>query len=192
MYTVQIAEKKINRLIEEIGDRKMTIPTLCRYLNKTFRSMSVRFTSKLDDYFAITGMFGGNLKVEDELRYNIHVHYDRKKEKIFPADSLLEAIFIVMVHEFRHGYQDTRRRKRILPIQRTLKFKHSVKTVQDSVNYLSDYDEIDAYAFEVAHAIKNGHKGYFWITQQYKKTLGKHAPELYKKFLKKVYLFSHK
>lgn len=192
MYVINRAEKKLDQLIEKIGDKKMTIPTICRYLNKTFRPMSVRFTSKLDNHFAITGLFGGNFKVEDELRYNIHISYDRKKEKIFPADWLINEVFVVMVHEFRHGHQETKRKKKILPIQRSLKFKHSMKNIQDSVNYLSDYDEIDAYAYEVAYSIKHGQKRNFWITQQYKKTLGKYAPKLYKRFLKKVYLFTHK
>ena len=61
--------------------------------------------------------------------------------------------------------------------------------IQEMVRYLSDYDEIDAYAYEAAVALKMDEKTH--TIKQYD-DIKEYAPDAWKRFHKKVYLFTHK
>jgi len=174
---VKVARKKLDILVDTLQEREITIPSLCRYLNNTFNSMSIRFTSKLDDFFSISGFFAGSVKLDNELRYNIHIDYDEKGFKINPKELLIDEIFPVIVHEFRHGYQERQRGKKQL--------KHQHRSASDDFSYLSDKDEIDANAFEAANCPNSSN----WLFSRYKEIFSKDYPEYYHRFLKKAYTY---
>jgi hypothetical protein len=193
MRNVRIAEKKLAKVAVKIGNDPIKFSTLCRHLNKEFKTLKVKFKSKGEDYYSycVTGFFNCYSNLEfNESRYNVDIAYDKAKPTVKPK-IVLEQILLVLVHELRHGYQDNKRKKKILPFERYPKFKHFNKKLQENVHYLGDYDELDAYAFEAAFAFKRG-MDFDWIMSRYKKTLGKHAPALYQRFLKKFYLNCHK
>jgi hypothetical protein len=193
MRNVKIARKKLDRVAAQIGDREVKFSVLCRYLNKEFESLSVRFKSKAEEYysFCVSGFFNSYSTVEfDEKRYNVNITYNKTTPYVNP-NKILGEILLVLVHEFRHGHQDSRRGLKLLPADKAPKFKHFNKKLQENVLYLSDYDELDAYAYEAAYAAKLNRDN-SWIVNRYKKVLGKHAPKLYFRFLKKLYLFTNK
>lgn len=193
MRNVTIAKNKLRKVAARLGDGPILLRVLCRHLNKEFKSMSVRFRSEAADYFSISGYFSPfhYLDPEEGLKYNVLIHYDNKDSKLVPTRFIWNEILLVLVHELRHGYQDKSRGMVLLPFERRPKFKHRYKSVAATVDYLSDYDEIDAHAFEAAYAVTHGIPA-DWIHKKYKRVLGKYAPTLYQRFLKKLYLFSHK
>ena len=182
MRNVKIAEKKLKRVAAKVGDSPVRLSVLCRYLNEEFKSLSVRFRSEAGTYFSVHGYFSpDHMNDPDDKRYNVVMIYDRADPKLVPARYIWDSILGVLVHEFRHGYQEQKRGFAASP---------SFKNTNTNLAYLSDYDEIDAYAFEAAYAIKNK-MPHTWIKRKYK-AIAISSPKVYNKFLKKLYLFTHK
>jgi hypothetical protein len=195
MRNIKSAKKRLERVIDKIGYEKISMVSFCRLMNREFKPMSIRFHSKKSDYYSVSGNYMGNCDRDEELRYKIDITWDRSEHKFKPTRSFYMDIFMVLVHEFRHSYQDRKRNITLESWHRTPKFNHPKKKVVEEVNYLSDYDELDAYAYEVAFVFNMGTRKTImssWIVNRYRKALGKHAPKLYNKFLKKVYLYTHK
>ena len=198
MRNLKIAESKLNRVAALIGSDPVPFSTICYYLNKEFKSLSVKFRSKGHTDYSISGHFNPyRERDEGDLRYNILITYDKRKtnkNSTFIADNQFwKEIMLVMVHEFRHGYQN-QQCKHNIGIKSNSKFKNLSKFVREEINYLTDPNELDAYAFESAYAMKNNISNChnYWTVERYRVFVGKYDPKLYNKFLKKVYLFSHK
>jgi len=180
MRNVTVAKKKLDAVIDRIGDREIRIPIFCRMLNKEFQSLSVKFKSKQMEFYSLSGHYGGDVKYDDEGRYNVFITYAKDEIMIHPRECK-DDIFSVMVHEFRHGYQHSKRPKKI--------FKKYYRDIvgDETFNYLSDYDELDAYAYETAFTRPSWND---WITHRYRDVVGKVDPKIYHRFLTKVYKFT--
>lgn len=203
MYKVLVAHNKLQKISTKIGKKKISWATLVRYLNKEFKSQSVKFRSEQSEDPSIEGFYNPLYYTEDnELRYSIIIRYEKHMPKTRPRTDFYIDLLSALTHEFRHGYQDNKRNKMVylkkLFSPGVPHFHHRYKSVVMKVQYYGDYDELDAYAFEAAQAIKLqglnlrnvGNKS--WVLSRYRKILGKYAPKLYNRFLKKLYLFLHK
>jgi hypothetical protein len=192
MRNVKIARKKLDQVIAQIGDRHIRMPILCRYLNKAFKSLKVRFTSKQGDDYSMSGNYAGDHRDPDEGRYNVLLTYNKNEKTFKPnlifEDNFYDDIFAVVVHEMRHGYQY--RKRGGLRFEKQFK-ANKFNEVSDEVMYLSDSDELDAYAYEVATAQKYGHRA-SWVIERYKRYFKETNPKIYNRFLNKVYKYAHK
>ena len=177
----------MQRVSDKIGTRPIRISTLCYHLNREFKSLSVRFRSKSGEFFSISGYFSPYKDYDKEGRYNVLISYEKEYPTITLDKEFCDELLLIMAHEFRHGQQFKRRDPHYTSDS---KFKHENIDVQEEVRYLSEPCELDSYAFEAAYALKLGANN--WTHERYKMFLGKYAPKLYNKFMKKVYLFSHK
>lgn len=194
MRNITLAKKRMSLVAKRIGNKRLSMSSICKHLNAEFNSMSVKFECKKGDFFSVSGHYSGSRwDGDDDLMYNILIIYDQKTYKI--TKDFYEEIFIVLVHEFRHGYQNRKRRHKIID----KKSKYVDKRYPLYFNYLTDYDELDAHAYEVAYVFRNyiqdtsnRHITASWIINRYRKTVAKYNQKLYNKFLKKVYLFAHK
>ncbi len=194
MRNITLAKGRMKKVSERIGNKRLSMPTICRYLNDEFNTMSVKFRSKKGDFFSVSGHYSGSRwDGDDDLMYNILIIYDQKTYKI--STEFYQEIFIALVHEFRHGYQFRKRRNRDV----NKKARYTDKRYPLSFSYLADYDELDAHAYEVAYVFRNyiqdtsnRHITASWIINRYRKIVAKHNQKLYNKFLKKVYVFAHK
>jgi hypothetical protein len=193
MRNITVAKNKLKKISHKLSDKKLSVVSLCRYLNKEFRNLSVKFRPKKGDFFSIAGEFAGDVRYDNELRYNVDITWDKNQKYFIPTKDFYHQLLLTMIHEFRHGYQERRRNnKEIMPWFRHPKFQHPKKDIVEEVNYLSDYDELDAHAYEAAYELKHRKSKRSWVVNRYRKNLAIHNPKLFNKFLKKVYLFSHK
>lgn len=183
MRNIDIALKKIVKIIDKIGDKPIRYSILSRMLNQEFKSMSVRFRCKKSNRCSLSGYYAGDIQEENERRYNVLMNYDND---IIPVNYLLNhliEILYVMIHEFRHGYQYSRRPKK----ERYCRYKND----DDQFEYLSDQDELDAYAYGAAYQeMLEGKGGADWIINRYRDVVSPRDPKLYHRFLSKVYKFS--
>jgi hypothetical protein len=192
MRNFRLAKKKLDAIAKKIGFRKVHYLVLSRMLNKEFESMSVRFKFWTDIYMPWKKNYvvfsGGYNQPSDgtEYRYTIEMCRDPNDPYIKPRKAFFNEAYLVLVHELRHGYQyRTRRFKKSRA--KDSSFKHFNRSVQDRVRYLSDYDEVDAYATEHAEALKINAP----IDNRYD-LLKTYAPKVWQRYQKKVYLLSHK
>ena len=125
----------------------------------------------------------------DESKFNVLINYTKGAE-VNSLHLLWEELILVMVHEFRHGYQYNQSRIPMMPARRQ-SFQHSDQSIVNLVNYFSDTNEIDAHAFEAAYA-KNSGIAYDWIIDRHRIVLGEYDVKSYNRFLKKFYAFSNK
>lgn len=193
MRNIRIAEKKLNKVATFIGDNPVRLSTICYHLNKEFKSLSVKFRSKLHNHYSISGHFNPyRFRDEGDMRYNVLITYE-EKQKIVADKQFWEELMLILVHEFRHGYQN-RKCPQNIGLKYSAKFNHLSKFVRAEVSYLTEPNELDAYAYETAYAIDKNMANWHnhWTIERYRVFVDTYAPKLYKKFLKKVYLFSHK
>jgi hypothetical protein len=194
MRNITLAKNKMERVARKIGNRRLSMPSICRHLNNEFNSMSVKFRNKKGDFFSVSGHYSGSRwDGDDDLMYNILIIYDQKTYKV--SKDFYQEIFIALIHEFRHGYQHRKRRHKNI----NKKAKYMDKRYPIAFSYLTDYDEIDAHAYEVAHVFRNyiqdtsnRHITASWVINRYRKIVAKYDEKLYNRFLKKVYIFAHK
>jgi len=187
----RIAYKKLEKIALKVGYGKVDYKILSRMLNREFKSMKVRFRFKrvdgLDDYISATGYyipphFG------DDHRYEVQVFYGGKTQKL--RRKFYTEIYFILVHEFRHGYQYRARKFRHRrPPDKS--FLHASKPFQEEIRYLMDYDEIDAYAMEIAESRRMGCELVYRQAnyQVYKDTIPK-MTKPWKKLMKKIYKYS--
>ncbi len=180
---IRIAEKKLAIVAAEFGNKSADVRVLSRRLNREFKSMKVRFkTKQVNEFFgyAIDGEFNRYTDMEyGEGRYNLTFYYD-PKHPIIGVKSALTDIILILVHEFRHSWQDRNRTyhtHELVP-----PFNYSNKHVQKQVRYYGCPSELDAHAYDAAYARHHG-LDWKWAIKRYKKYLGKHLPHLYRKFL---------
>lgn len=159
--------------------------------------MKVRFYFKADKNMKgdvrIDGFYNGPLayRQEEEL-ISINIWKHPKNNYIKPRmHGFFEEIYLVLAHEFRHHYQAVTRKYR-RDLRDNPKIGHFNKSIQSDVNYLIEYDEVDAYAFECAEQmklkmwpIKNLHLTSIYRTM-YSRNVKKYAPKHFKRFVRKV------
>jgi hypothetical protein len=197
MRNLKIAQKKLDKIAAEIGNGKIRSRTLIRKLNKEFKSLKVRFSTRHDPkmYKSITceGLYNGRVKDQYDAIYSIIIIKDTKEVWIKPRrHAFFMEMYLILAHEFRHGYQDRRRKYRV-NIREKATFHHFNKYVRDDVRYLIDYDEVDAYAFETAEELRlNGLSiSDLQTTSVYRtmygKKIKKYAHKHYKRWVRKVF-----
>jgi hypothetical protein len=201
MRNLEIARKKLEKIQKRFGKDAVYARTFTRALNEEFKSLSVRFSSRQEKgippkRIIYSGYFNGLCKDQfDDKLYNVDIRTDMGGDWLLPHQcKMYREILCILAHEFRHGYQH-RARKRRVNICKTRKIKHFNKYIQNEVNYLLDYDEIDAYAYAVAYELHIKRQPLrhgltkCWINRTlYSKYIKKYAPpRYYKKFLRKVY-----
>ena len=177
MRTLKIVRNKLERIKQNLSV-PVTPEALSRALNKEFKSMKIRFKIEGLWQYYIEGEYNSCRHSTDEPLYNIMIWYDigdefhRQIKNIF-----FEEIFYVIIHELRHGYQARQRNHKYLkpPKMRTNK------------EYFSFYDEVDAYAFEAAVAIKDIENTGHWIIERYRNLFPKDNPKVYNRLMKKIY-----
>jgi hypothetical protein len=115
----------------------------------------------------------------------IRVLYESEHMDVLNVEDVIQDMYYVIAHESRHKYQLKHRSKKI-------KFRGmSIISSKEFYDYITEPDEVDAYAFETAAlVIDTG----ISITETpmaniYREYSNK---KTYNRFLKKVYLFSHK
>lgn len=196
MRNARIAKKKLDTIAKKIGYRKVHYIALCRMLNKEFKSLKVRFEFRtwMDQFYTDDIrqkdylVFGGHYDTHNEYKYQVNIDRDPNLIYIKPRRGFFTEAYLTVVHELRHGYQHRARKFRKRRKEDDSFVYDKDIFFQDNIRYLMDYDEIDAYAMEHAEAIKMNHDK---KNDRYD-VLKKHAPRAWKKFHKKVYLFTHK
>lgn len=198
MRNLDRAKKKIDKIIAEIGSGKIYSRTLVGKLNKEFKSLKVIFRMKddkklkLGKHVVCSGFYNGNM--DSEYLYEINISKDPEHKWIKPRrHGFFEEVLLILAHEFRHAYQNRRRNyKRCLSKNPT--FKHFNKHVQKDVSYFIEYDELDAYAFETAEAIRElnlpfqtGLQTSSVYSTMYARHVKKYTPKHWKRFVRKVY-----
>lgn len=196
MNHFDLAKKKLDKIAKQIGYRKLQYNVLSRILNKEFKSMRVKFsflssTTGLGEFVIMNGWYNG-CSDDDGYRYEIEITKDNNQKYIKPRKhGFFEELYFVLMHELRHGYQDRSRKYKAIHDHCSARIPRDLDAdTARTLQYHSMNDEIDAYAFETAEAIRMGKKDY-WIIDRYRK-IGTHLPDVYNRFLKKVYLFSNK
>ncbi len=203
MRNIKVAENKLNKVIKGIGNRDVKLPILIRYLNKEFQSLSVKFKSCKGEFFSISGYYSGNNKNSNDSRYNVEITYEINDNIIIKTrlKDLIDQLLIVLIHEFRHGYQDRKRKFRFKNnnalfwrVQKLSK-KFGIDFNMMEYYYLIDYDEVDAYAYELAYVLRSSKSETIdnsFIVSRYKKIVATFNQKAYNRFLKKVYLNMNK
>lgn len=196
LYNLERARKKLDRVAEKVGNRKISSRTFVRMLNREFRSMRVKFftkpLSKFGKYITVEGYYNGADR-EDGWVYTLYIIKDPKEKTIKPRrHGLFRELLLVLAHEFRHAYQRKRRKGRTT-LRENPKFTHFNKYVRRDVRYLIEYDELDAYAFEAAEELRllKLTIADLKLSSVYRTMYGtkvkKYAPKHYKKWVRKVY-----
>ena len=190
MRNERLAKKKLDAIAKRIGKRRIHYKAFSRMLNIEFRSLKTRFYFKRAKDFGQAIAYSGYFNpppIDEDGKYHVHVEYGKDvDDRINPRKSVYDYIYQVLVHEYRHGYQWRARKFRIRRPP-DASFTYSNKSIQKEVRHMMDYDEVDAHASDTAVLLQMGRKR----NDRYE-LLKKHAPKVWKKFHKKVYLFSHK
>jgi len=188
-FIVPLVHKKLLNVVNKIGKREVPYYIFVRYLNKEFRFLSVKFRSMPDriynsNFINVTGYYSGNEKDEGERRYNIQISYPVNAKKLIPIEShdLMRSLFCCILHEIKHGQQDQKRKYKKRP--------YIANHRNDMEDYFSDYDELDAYAFEVGKSYSIRKLDNSWVCNTYREIFAETNPKIYNKFLKKVYLYN--
>ena len=196
MSHLTLAKKKLDKVAKEIGYRKVTHSVLSRLLNREFKTMRVKFSflssaTGLGEYVTLSGWYNGGCD-DDGYLYEIEITKDNSQKYIKPrAHGFFRELYLVLVHELRHGYQARSRKYKKVRDRYSRRIPKMVDVdTKKMLRYYSSKDEIDAYAFETAEAIKAGMKDY-WMFKKYRE-VGQYLPDMNKRFLKKVYLLSNK
>jgi len=192
MRNTRIAKKKLDAIAKKIGYRKIHYLVLSRMLNKEFKSLKTNFRFQRavarGSFFTAAGSYSPPNTSDSPHRYTVYICRDGRIKYVKPRKAFFRDVYFVLAHEYGHGYQH-RTRKFRNRYEKKQSFRHKNKKTQEMVRYLSDYDEIDAYAFEAAEAAKMGESTY--TVRQYDE-IKEYAPKAWKRFHKKVYLFTHK
>lgn len=193
MRNLKIALKKVEDIAKKIGNRKLHHRTVSKILNKELGSLSVKCKFKAEanmaGYLVLSGQYNPPFLNEDH-RYSVIISHDPKNIYIKPRRNFYEELICVLAHEFRHGYQDRKRKYRKVPFNLGT-FKHKDVTIQEEVRYLSNNEEIDSYAFECVVAKVIGSARYMPTFIRYSQ-ISKHSPNTYKKFITRVKYLSDK
>lgn len=171
---------------------------LCRTLNREFKSLSVRFSFRkstgknmpMHGYqWHIEGNYNQRIPgVElDELLYEIRI-VRLKNHKYFTVNKWFwQELYLVLAHEFKHAQQYAKRKNRMI-------FTTERKDLNPKADkYLCNYDEIDAHAYETAieWKLKGGPLMTLATVRKYYKKCRRWAMPEWRRFIKKVYKYSH-
>lgn len=195
------AKKKLKAVADKVRGRSIKFSSLSSILNKEFKDMPVKFIFrgiKTPDknWFALGGEYSCDAERTDKsdpkytvtLEYwNGHPNIDSLPEKEF--NLIFNDLYYILCHEFRHGYQERKRNHKNI---RT-RFRNITVTNRMS-HYYASYDELDAYAYETALYMKETGSGITtsWVWKKYKELFCNCDKVTYNRFMKKVYLLSHK
>jgi len=190
MKNLLVAKKKLEKIRKEVLSWNPDIKAalVSRRFNKEFKTLSVKFRfEKMNNYFA-AGEYDPYRESTKEPKYLIYLGYDKRFSIWFwlNTDMFYEEVYLILSHEFRHGYQHRKRKYKVL--------FHN-KRISTLFDYYTNKDELDAYAFEVAKAFEMYKKKKmlfcnYWVIDAYKKVVKPISPKMYNRFLKKVYLLS--
>ena len=193
MRTHKIIRNKLNRVRHKLKF-PVDASVLSRTLNEEFRAMKVRFKISSSWHYSLEGYYTAYRETIDEPIYTVNISFDPfeyddhiVEGRFLNNTGFFNEIYYTLVHEFRHGYQSRKRNYKYL--------KPSKRYLHGSFHYYSCYDELDAYAYEAADAIKTEPSESFmktlkvnWIVRRYKQICKKEAPKVYNKLLKKIYV----
>ena len=190
MRNLDIAYNKLEKLKKEAELWKMDINAsmISRKFNKEFRSLSVRFQFHIMDTYFAAGEYDPHRDSTEDPKYSVFLGYDRNFSIWLWVNTIefYEEIFLILAHEFRHGYQHRKRK------YKTFSRPHR-KRMATMFDYYKNADELDSYAYEAAHAVKlfeskkSSVKDY-WVAEVYRREVKPVSLKAYKRFLKKLYL----
>ena len=156
-----------------------------RKFNKEFRSLSVRFQFDVMDTYFAAGEYDPDRDSTDDPKYHVMLGYDRNFSIWLwvNTEEFYEELYLILAHEFRHGYQHRKYRY----------VHHYKKRMTTMFDYYKNHNELDSYAYEAAQAVKlyeskkssvNDH----WVAEAYRRVVKPVSLKAYKRFLKKLYL----
>jgi len=191
MRNLKIAYNKLEKLKQEASkwDHDIRPCEVSRRFNREFESLSVRFQFDGIDTYLSAGEYDPDREDSTDPKYRVFLGFNKEHRIWFwvNTDELYDEIFLILAHEFRHGYQH-----RICGYKvGWYKHDYAAKT-QSLYDYYTHPNELDAYAYETAMAIRlqqirpDVHERVKWIVDAYKKHVLSQSSKMYNKFLRRM------
>ena len=148
-----VLESKKNKLVGTVGYYKFI-----SILNKSFNSKDLKFKFESfsdieEDYYTVSGLYD----MAKDVRYVILNFSDRKIDFNLTEEcwnSFKFFISQVIQHETIHQNQWMQRDEVVEPVECDFKILFGSSSKEEEMDYLSDPEEIDAYAHDIAMEIK--------------------------------------